>query len=195
MMKQVGIKNQNGIFLSNKKISMINVIAGKYKGQKLFHINNNNVRPTQAKVRKSIFDILGSLNDKKILDLYSGVGSFGIESLSRGASHLTSVESNSSVFKILLKNIKKICPNDDIKLHRSTVDRFLNINNNKFDIIFADPPYGEFDFFDLKENISKFLNLNGIFCMEMKKREFDEHEGNIRIKHYGNTQVVFWTLN
>ena len=74
---------------------MINIIAGKYKGQKLFHINNNNVRPTQAKVRKSIFDILGSLNDKKILDLYSGVGSFGIESLSRGASHLTSVESNS----------------------------------------------------------------------------------------------------
>ena len=174
---------------------MINIIAGKYKGQKLFHINNNNVRPTQAKVRKSIFDILGSLNNKTILDLYSGVGSFGIESLSRGASHLTSVESNSSVFKILLKNIKKICPEDDIKLHRSTVDRFLNINNNKFDIIFADPPYGEFDFFNLKENISKFLNLNGIFCMEMKKQEFDEHENNIRIKHYGNTQVVFWNLN
>ena len=174
---------------------MINIIAGKYKGRKLFHINNNNVRPTQAKVKKSVFDILGSLNNKKVLDLYSGVGSFGIESLSRGASHLTSVESNSSTFRILLKNIKKICPNDDIKLHRMTVDKFLNVNNNKFDIIFADPPYGEFDFFDLKENISKFLNLNGVFCMEMKKKKFEKNENNIRIKLYGNTQVVFWTLN
>ena len=174
---------------------MITIIAGKYRGRKLFQINNSAVRPTQAKVRKSIFDILASLDNKKILDLYSGVGSLGIESLSRGASHLTCVENNSSIFKILLKNIRKICSNQSVKLHRMSVNKFLSLNNDKFDIIFADPPYGEFDFFDLKENISKFLNLNGIFCMEMRRQQFDEYENNIRIKHYGNTQVVFWTLN
>ena len=89
----------------------------KYKGRKLSHINNASVRPTQAKVKKSIFDILGCLDNKKVLDLYSGVGSFGIESLSRGAIHLTSVENNPSVFKILLKNIHNICKADDVKLH------------------------------------------------------------------------------
>ena len=168
---------------------MITIIAGKYKGRKLSYINNNNVRPTQAKVKKSIFDILGVLDNKKVLDLYSGVGSFGIEALSRGAAHLTSIEINPSVFKILLKNINNICKNDDVKLHRMSADKFLNMNNKKFDIIFADPPYGDFDFFEIKNLISNFLSPNGIFCMEMKKQAIKE--SYVRIKHYGNTQVVF----
>jgi len=174
---------------------MITIIAGKYKGRKLSYINNNDVRPTQAKVKKSIFDILGPLNNKNILDLYSGVGSFGIEALSRGASHLTCVEINPSVFKILLKNITNICKDDDVKLHRTSTDKFLNMNNKKFDIIFADPPYGDFDFFETKNLISKFLSQNGTFCMEMKKTKLLENKDDIRIKYYGNTQVVFWKIN
>ena len=174
---------------------MITIIAGKYKGRKLSYINNNNVRPTQAKVKKSIFDILGALDKKKVLDLYSGVGSFGIESLSRGASHLTSIEINPSVFKILLKNINNICKNDDVKLHRMSADKFLNMNNKKFDIIFADPPYGDFNFFEIKDSVSKILSSNGVFCMEMKKTNLIETEENIRVKYYGNTQVVFWKIN
>ena len=174
---------------------MITIIAGKYKGRKLSYINNNDVRPTQAKVKKSIFDILGPLNNKNILDLYSGVGSFGIEALSRGASHLTCVEINPSVFKILLKNISNICKDDDVKLHRTSTNKFLNMNNKKFDIIFADPPYGDFDFFETKDLISKFLSKNGIFCMEMKKTKLIKNKDDIRIKYYGNTQVVFWKID
>tara|TARA_Y100000588_G_C14142248_1_gene876620 strand:+ start:688 stop:1212 length:525 start_codon:yes stop_codon:yes gene_type:complete len=172
---------------------MVTVIAGKYKGRKLSQFNNNNVRPTQAKVKKSIFDILGPLNNMKVLDLYSGVGSLGIESLSRGATHLTAVENNPSVFKILVNNINKICQDDDIKLHRMNVDKFLSINKKKFDIIFADPPYEEFNFFDIKKSISNFLNVEGVFCMEMKKTKSLAFEEDIRIKKYGNTQVIFWT--
>ena len=174
---------------------MITIIAGKYKGRKLSYINNPNVRPTQAKVKKSIFDILGVLDNKKVLDLYSGVGSFGIEALSRGAAHLTSIEINPSVFKILLKNINNICKNDDVKLHRMSADKFLNMNNKKFDIIFADPPYGDFNFFEIKDSVSKILSSNGVLCMEMKKTNLIETEDNIRVKYYGNTQVVFWQIN
>ena len=174
---------------------MITIIAGKYKGRKLSYINNNDVRPTQAKVKKSIFDILGPLNNKNILDLYSGVGSFGIEALSRGASHLTCVEINPSVFKILLKNISNICKDDDVKLHRTSTDKFLNMNNKKFDIIFADPPYGDFNFFDMRDSAAKILYPNGIFCMEMRKTSLIENQDNVRIKYYGNTQVVFWKIN
>ncbi len=174
---------------------MITIIAGKYKGRKLYQIDNHNVRPTQAKVRKSIFDILGPLNNKRVLDLYSGMGSLGIESLSRGAFHLTCVENNSSIFKVLLRNINKICSDQDVRLHRMSVEKFLSLNNDKFDIIFADPPYGECDFFDLKKNISKFLNVDGIFCMEMRKKELDGINENARIKYYGNTQVIFWNQN
>ena len=102
-------------------------------------------------------------------NIFSGVGSLGIEALSRGADHLTAVENNSSVFKILLKNIKHICDDaSDIKLYRKSAKHFLNLNTEKFDIIFVDPPYGEYDFTTIKESVSKFLNLNGILCMEMK---------------------------
>jgi len=174
---------------------MITIIAGKYKGRKLSYFNTNIVRPTQAKVRKSIFDILGPLDGMKVLDLYSGIGSLGIESLSRGAYHLTAVEKNPKVFKILLNNINIVCQDDDVRLHRMDVKHFLSMNNQKFDIIFADPPYNELNFFDIKESISNFLNDKGVFCMEMKKTKTLVFENDIRIKKYGNTQVAFWTLN
>lgn len=174
---------------------MISIIAGKYKGRKLSYFNNDIVRPTQAKVRKSVFDILGPLDGMKVLDLYSGIGSLGIESLSRGAIHLTAVEKDSKVFKILLNNINKVCKNDDVKLYRKDVNQFLRMNTQKFDIIFADPPYDDLNFFDIKESISNFLNDKGVFCMEMKRTKTIEFDNDIRIKKYGSTQVAFWTLN
>ena len=174
---------------------MINVIAGKYKGRKLSQFNNNIVRPTQAKVRKSIFDILGPLNGLKVLDLYAGIGSLGIESLSRGACHLTAIENNPEVFKILLNNINSVCKDEDVRLHRMDVKKFLKRNTQKFDIIFADPPYGKFIFFDIRKSISNFLNVEGTFCMEMKKTNLLEFEDDVRIKKYGDTQVAFWNLN
>ena len=71
---------------------MIKIIGGKYKGRKLLQIPKTNIRPTQAVVRKSMFDILGTLDGFDVLDLYSGVGTLGIESISRGARSLVSVE-------------------------------------------------------------------------------------------------------
>lgn len=174
---------------------MISIIAGKYKGRKLSYFNSTKVRPTQAKVRKSIFDILGPLDGNKVLDLYSGVGSLGLEALSRGACHLTAVESDSRVFKILVKNINIITNQDKVKLHRMDVSKFLEMNVNKFDVIFADPPYNELNFFDIKKSISNFLNENGIFCMEMKKTKDIIFDEDIRIKKYGSTQVAIWKKN
>ena len=174
---------------------MISIIAGKYKGRKLSYFNSTKVRPTQAKVRKSIFDILGPLDGKKILDLYSGVGSLGIEALSRGACHLTAIESDSKVFRILVNNINIVCSKDDVKLHRMDVSKFLNMNTNKYDIIFADPPYTDLNFFEIRKSISNFLNENGVFCMEMKKTKDVIFDEDIRIKKYGSTQVAIWKIS
>ena len=73
---------------------MISVIAGKYKGRKLYGVKNLHVRPTQAKVRKSIFQILEPFHDLEVLDLYAGVGTLGIEAMSRGATRVVFVENN-----------------------------------------------------------------------------------------------------
>ena len=171
---------------------MIRIIAGKYKGRKLKQVPDKYVRPTQAIIRKSIMQILEPFSNMKILDLYAGVGTLGIEAISRGASHLTAVERNHIVVNVLKNNVEMICNEDDVCIVEKDVNFFLSNESNKYDVIFADPPYKSTDFMMLKNKISKLLTKNGVFCMEMKKTNIVE--GNIRIKLFGNKQVVFWRL-
>ena len=87
---------------------MISIIGGKLKGQKLNSIKVDFVRPTQAKVRKSIMDTIYDFENKKVLDLYSGFGTLGIECLSRGAKSVDFVEKNYKVIQVLRKNIDSL---------------------------------------------------------------------------------------
>ena len=169
---------------------MTSVIAGKYKGRKLFDIKNLHVRPTQAKVRKSIFQILEPFHGLEVLDLYAGIGTLGIEAMSRGASRVVFVEKNRPVFKTLQKNIK-LFDSENSNLILMDVKKYLvQVKNLKFDIVLADPPYSEVSFSNVKGKVAQFLKPGGIFCMEMKKESIVE--ANVRVKHYGSTQVVFW---
>ena len=169
---------------------MIKVIAGKYKGRKLLQIPKTNVRPTQAVVRKSMFDILGDLDGFEVLDLYSGVGTLGVESISRGASSLVSVEKNKITYKVLNENLKMICERDNTITYNMDVDQFLKFNNKKFDLIIADPPYNN-DFYSyLNDNCRPILNPDGILCIEMKKRMIDDK--CVRVRTFGRTQLAFW---
>ena len=170
---------------------MISIIAGKYKGRKLYDAKDLHMRPTQANVRKSVFQILEPFNGMDVLDLYAGVGTFGIEAMSRGANRVVFVERNRRVFKVLKKNIV-LFESDQCDLFLTDALQFLNrVKNQYFDIIFADPPYTKVSFHSIKEKVESILNPDGIFCMEMKKESIDEP--NIRVKHYGNTQMVFWS--
>ena len=169
---------------------MISLIAGKYKGKKLYQFKNTYVRPTQAKIRKSVFQILEPFDGLEILDLYAGVGTLGFEALSRGAALAVFVEKDRRVYKILEKNTT-LFPSEKMKLHLCDAVQFISrSHSHQFDIIFADPPYKMTDFQYLKENVQHCLKPNGIFCMEMKKQNIDNSPA--RIKYYGSTQVVFW---
>ena len=169
---------------------MISIIAGKFKGKKLYDVKDLHVRPTQANVRKSVCQILEPFNGMDVLDLYAGVGTLGIEAMSRGAARVVFVEKNRRVFKVLKKNIELFKPNQ-CDLFLTDAWQFLTrAKNQYFDIIFADPPYTEASFHTIKEKVGSILKPGGIFCMEMKKESIDGP--NIRVKHYGNTQIVFW---
>ena len=169
---------------------MIKIISGKYKGHKLKDVPDKYVRPTQAVVRKSMLQILEPFLGLQVLDLYAGVGTFGIEALSRGASSLTAAEKNRFVFHALQGNLELICKEDNSKVILNDVDRFLRYNTEKFDIIFADPPYGECEYDELFQKVKSLLNPDGIFCMEMKRVKINDP--SVRIKKYGSTQVIFW---
>ncbi len=169
---------------------MIKVIGGKYKGRKLLQVPKTNVRPTQAVVRKSMFDILGSLNNFNVLDLYSGVGTLGIESISRGASSLISVERDKFTHKVLSDNLDMICAEDDTLTYNMDVKQFIKFNDRTFDLIIADPPYNIDIYSYLSDSLRSILNKDGILCIEMKKKEIGDD--SVRIRAFGSTQLIFW---
>ena len=172
---------------------MIKVISGSLKGRKLKNANTNILRPTQAKVRKSIMDSIRFFDNKKVLDLFSGIGTLGIEALSRGAMEAKFVENNHSIIKALRHNIELFNLDNSAKIIKLDVMRFLKNHKDKYDIIFADPPYGTYHFKDLFPLILSLLNKKGIFCYESDYQNLDiDCGGNIKIKRYGNTQVILW---
>ena len=172
---------------------MQKIISGKYKGHLLSNIPVSGIRPTQARVRKSIFQILEPLSCKSVLDLFSGSGILGIEALSRGAQSLISVENNKKVFSILNQNLNKICKNDNFNAVYMDAIEYLDKCKKKFDIIICDPPYNKHDHMEIFQMSSSLINKNGFFCMEMSKKEVDSNI--FRTKSYGSTQIILWRQN
>ena len=169
---------------------MVTVIAGKYKGHKLKQVKSDSVRPTSGRVKKSMFQILEPITGKRVLDLYAGIGSLGIEALSRGAEKVTLVEKSKMIFKTLQENTSHICNGDDYDVFCIDSALFLKRDTNYYDIIIADPPYENNNFFTLKELIKPHLFQDGVFCMEMKKCPILDY--GVDVRNYGNTQVAFW---
>ena len=171
---------------------MIKILSGELKGRKLKSLSSVFLRPTQAIVRKSIMDSVRNFDDKNILDLFSGIGSLGIESISRGAKKVKFVDSIKQVISILKQNINMLNITDRCEIIYSDVFKFLKNENNMYDLIFADPPYGDYNFEELFDYVEPLLNKNGIFCFESNIR-FDANSiDNIKLKKFGKTNVLFW---
>ena len=113
---------------------MIKIISGNLKGRKLSNIKSNILRPTKAVVRKSIMDSIRLFNDKKVLDLFSGVGTLGIEAMSRGAKEVVFVEKNYKIIQILKENINRCDLIDSSSIIKSDVMSYLDYENKTYDI-------------------------------------------------------------
>ena len=126
-------------------LSGMRVIAGTHRGRRLYGPQKLALRPTSDRVKEALFSILGTrLTNCRFLDLYAGTGAIGIEAVSRGAAHVTSVESNPGALKLLQQNMKLCHIVHEIAVRTQTVQQFLNHPNQwdgPYDIVFADPPY------------------------------------------------------
>ena len=121
------------------------IIGGQFKSRVISMPKGVDIRPTQDKVREAIFNILGDIGGKRVLELFAGSGAFGIEALSRGAEHVTFVDNNFKCAATILANldvlgIDRACY-DIIRTDALRALPRLAKNNNKFDIVFLDPPY------------------------------------------------------
>ena len=125
------------------------IISGQYRGRNLEGKVPKNVRPTTDFARESLFDILNSIIDiegKSVLDLFSGAGAIGLEALSRGAEKIYFVDNSFDSINLLKKNIENLQISRDkyIIIKSDVIDYLSNMSIiEKFDVIFADPPYNQ----------------------------------------------------
>mgnify|MGYP005998884473 FL=1 len=181
------------------------IISGNFRGKKIIEPNDKKTRPLKDLTKESIFNIIAHSNkfeikfeNSSILDLFSGVGSFGIECLSRNVKYVTFVEKYNGVLNILKKNLSNLKKIDNYEvIEKDIYDKsfFLKIKKN-FDIIFLDPPYKDNKLKDILMNIysSKCLNKNGIIIIHRHKNEQDMFTENFKIieqKIYGLSKIIF----
>ena len=181
------------------------IIAGIFRGKKIIQPKDNRTRPLKDLVKESIFNIIHHSNklpvkieNSLILDLFSGVGSFGLECLSRGAKFVTFVENYKEVLVILNKNLKNLKLINNYEILEKDILNNLDLNslNKKFDIIFLDPPYKEKNIFEIINKIidQNILNKNGLIVIHRHKNEIDKFPEKLKIiekKKYGIAKIIF----
>ena len=181
------------------------IISGSFKGKKILVPKDKKTRPLKDLTKESIFNIIIHSNKFKInlansyiLDLFSGVGSFGIECLSRGVKKVIFIENYSGVIPLLKKNLfnlKEIKNYEIIEKDIYDGNIFQELKD-KFDIIFLDPPYKKKNLENLLSKIKdqKILNKNGIIILHRHKNEMDLLPATYQIieqKVYGISKIKF----
>ena len=181
------------------------IISGNFKGKKILLPKDKITRPLKDLTKESIFNIIKhsklldiELENSNILDLFSGIGSFGLECLSRGAASVTFLESYKEVLIVLKKNIDNLKQQNYSNIIEKDIfaEKTLKLLNSKFNIIFMDPPYKEKKLTDLLNTIIKFklLKDNGIIIIHRHKKEEDIFPNKFNIiikKNYGISKIIF----
>ena len=184
------------------------VIGGSLKGKKLLIPLDKSTRPLRDIVRESIFNILyhstkvsKNLNNSKVLDLFSGTGSFGIECLSRGAQEVIFFENYSNSIKILKNNIFNLKLERKTKVYESNAYNLkeANLKNEIFDIIFLDPPFKDKEISKLINQIKmlKMADINTLIIIHRNKNSLDNISKFLDVldeKNYGLSKILFSKL-
>ena len=163
------------------------IISGDLKGRLINVPRSNKIRPTTDRVRETLFNLLNNIIDFtgiKVLDLYAGCGSLGLECLSRGASKVHFIEKDFFIYKNLIKNIESLnveenCTTtkmDAIKYTENTADFF-------YDLVIADPPFFKEDIYRVVKNIltNNYLHKSSLMIIERSVQTKEKDIGNFSI--------------
>ena len=184
------------------------IISGELKGKKLSVPLDKSTRPLRDMVRESIFNILDHSNklsteiyNSKVLDLFSGTGSFGIECLSRGAAEVIFFENYHNSLKILKQNIFNLKLEDrSIVFDYSAYNlKEVNLEDRIFNIIFLDPPFKDRKIKSLIDQIKKLkvADENSLLVIHRNKKSEDNISQYLNVideKNYGLSKIFFCKL-
>ena len=177
----------------------MNITGGKFNSRKVFVPDSDKVRPTLSKIRESVFNMLSSLIDfenANFLDVFSGSGIISLEAVSRGFKKVVSIEKDYKTAKVIMKNFAQLdlIPNLIVKDAVKALDKI----EEKFDVIYLDPPYKEIDLYNTIFKIiadKELLTSNGVIITESQKETeyiVPRRFSLIKEKTYGDTLIKIY---
>lgn len=177
------------------------VIAGQFRGVRLFTPKNNSIRPTTDRVREFIFAYLGDgIVDNTVLDLFAGTGAFGVEALSRGARAVTFIDVSFQALTLVKRNLQKT--KASARIVKKSAETFLKYNHTQesYNIIFCDPPYKYDRFYHILELVRdhKHLAAHGLVIYESDVKDkpaFVSGFSIIKQKIISKTKITFYKLD
>jgi 16S rRNA (guanine966-N2)-methyltransferase len=175
----------------------LRVVSGKYRGKKIVFPKKFPSRPTTDFAKEALFNILQNKLDwesTSVLDLFAGTGNISAEFLSRGAESVLSVEKHPGVVKHLRK-VQEEFEDENWTIQRNEAFNFIETSKNKFDVIFADPPFGmkDLDRFVDKLLEGDHLKEDGMFILEHgKENDFSKHPRLDNTRNYGGVNFSFF---
>ena len=188
-----------------KRSDLLRVISGSRKGFKLNAPKGLDTRPTQDRIKESLFNIIGNIDDNSVvLDLFSGTGAIGIEFLSRGAKKCCFVDDSQESIRTIKNNLVKTKFEEKSETYKNNVFNVINVLGRKkvgFDFIFMDPPYNRGYENKVLKTIcdNNLLREDGLIIIEHGKGlPFEKtfyYLKKIDERNYGDTTITFYTYN
>jgi len=175
----------------------LRIIGGKFKGRIIKPPQGLPARPTTDFAKEALFNVLANRIDFEeihVLDLFSGTGNISFEFASRGAKSINIVEKNAKSIFFMKSEFEKLNFNN-VNFNRSDVLSYLKSSQQSFDLIFADPPFQNFNHSELHQIIieSSLLNEDGLLIIEhQKKTNLSELKHYKETKNYGNVSFSFF---
>ncbi len=185
------------------------IISGTAKGKKILQPSDKKTRPLKDIVKESIFNILNhsnllnkSLDDCIVLDLFSGVGSFGLEAISRGVKKVIFFEEYRPAAELLNKNLDILSFNCSAEINQKNIydkKNFKNLNY-VFDLVFLDPPFKDEKIMFILNSLveSKIINSETLIIIHRNKKKNDEFNKKFKIvreETYGTSKIIFGCFN
>ena len=175
------------------------IVAGEAKGRKLKSPRDGLTRPFTGKAKEAVFSMLGlRVVAARVLDLYAGSGSLGLEALSRGASTATFVDSSREALVALRVNVSNVGLGGDVV--SETVERYLGYASSEYDLIFVDPPYSlkNGELLLVLGAAERVLAIGGVMLVRRRRGALLEPVGATMLsigakRRYGDTEV--WWLD
>lgn len=175
------------------------IISGRFKGRKFIPPAKHwPTRPTTDFAKEGLFNILNNriyFDEVKMLDLFGGTGNHCYEFISRGCTDATYVDKHGPAVSFVKKLSEELDISDSIRIVRSDVFKFMEHAQEKYDFIFAGPPYPLPNLDDIPDEVFKndLLAEGGTFVLEHNPRhDFKDHARYKEERHYGKTIFAFF---